>query len=825
MRIASAMSKLPEEERPIFFAECAYVFLANNGLNQFLDHIVNLIKNDLKLGEPIFVKAKVPFCSARSQTASAAFHKNIGKLKTSDSYLKSFTEGTDRLLEIIEKTQGTAKRIAFTFMMFKELREFYESGIIEETSKNPSYIPKGKKNIATYEKLSRCSNFYMVNHLPEDPSRLFSEDRPADPFASYIFENPYGILGTPIFQNNYKDKTDEICKRNSEELVQAFISYVMSYLVTNIGKDKAKISDALRHFVVNECKVFSQRALANEEEWAQLFERHQEDLLVSDFELKNCTLGINLEPIFHTFLISISAPGAIHYYDINANFVALSILKLLSSTTDNDKNLDDLLAVGQQIDKHTDYAKLGLSLGERQSVIFNTFEGADFWKILTQFPLVEFIAVSADLVLSRLCINNPLEQLEQFLAEQREVLLPCDDLKHLKTYQRVMELFDELAIGKSKPIVAMPYFDDGPVSPEQMIGYVGMSFQKCSPIFAGHISLSVLSVILEKVKAFKNKGDDWSTLIAPEFNRKARVFALLSESFKDSLTGNRYRDSFEYGANQLSITNLKAKEKELSDNFEKLKNRNEAIKQKYDLALSNIEELKSELAKHNSSDENPSKQINELHAFIEDIIDENASLSKTNNDLQNSNNALENENALLRTTIQNEHKKWDTERFNFLESNLFTQISEDWNPSPENSLKLLQEIAPDRIILHEKVWQSVRKFSPNFKNGKRLFELLKTLAFDYLDKYFNGGDQVARSVFTANAYSPKESEGTANSRDPKIRNCRRITYQGKTFDLEAHLKIGVSSQDSARIYFMVDQVERKIVIGYCGPHPKNLSTN
>lgn len=127
--------------------------------------------------------------------------------------------------------------------------------------------------------------------------------------------------------------------------------------------------------------------------------------------------------------------------------------------------------------------------------------------------------------------------------------------------------------------------------------------------------------------------------------------------------------------------------------------------------------------------------------------------------------------------------------------------------SATDSLKLIEEILPDRVTILDSAWKSAAAIDSNFSQGKELLKTLFMLATDYLDVYLEAGDVKARTVFGAK-YSSQESERV--QKDPKL--VRERTFDGVF--MQQHLKIGYAE----RLYFKIDAPGRKVIIGYCGGH-------
>jgi uncharacterized small protein (DUF1192 family) len=132
------------------------------------------------------------------------------------------------------------------------------------------------------------------------------------------------------------------------------------------------------------------------------------------------------------------------------------------------------------------------------------------------------------------------------------------------------------------------------------------------------------------------------------------------------------------------------------------------------------------------------------------------------------------------------------------------------------SLNIISKTFQDRVIILDSAFKSAEG-SSSFRKQQKAFDLLWTLCTSYYETVSNGkGDVEARKLFGLNNYSAKESEKLSNSG----RSRRIFLYRNNEIFMEKHLKIGVAdnSTDTLRIHFEWIADERKIVIGYCGPH-------
>jgi hypothetical protein len=139
-------------------------------------------------------------------------------------------------------------------------------------------------------------------------------------------------------------------------------------------------------------------------------------------------------------------------------------------------------------------------------------------------------------------------------------------------------------------------------------------------------------------------------------------------------------------------------------------------------------------------------------------------------------------------------------------------------PTPEQSLRVLMALYPDRVIVHPKAISSAQQ-SARFKFPKQVFELLMSLAGPYWDALAAGNGNVQAKDIFGKSFSAKESETTMDNKYAKER--RTVQYNGEDVVLWAHLKIGVKQDSVAetfRTHFEWLANERRILIGHCGPH-------
>ncbi len=137
--------------------------------------------------------------------------------------------------------------------------------------------------------------------------------------------------------------------------------------------------------------------------------------------------------------------------------------------------------------------------------------------------------------------------------------------------------------------------------------------------------------------------------------------------------------------------------------------------------------------------------------------------------------------------------------------------------TPKESLQIITKVFPQRIVVLDEAWKSADQ-SNGFRDKKKAFELLWKLSTEYWEALVNGrGDTDARAVF-GNTYAANESDTAEKNK--RAKQLRTFMYKGQDVEMMKHLRIGVkpSPYETIRIHFEWDFEDKKIVIGYCGPH-------
>lgn len=220
---------------------------------------------------------------------------------------------------------------------------------------------------------------------------------------------------------------------------------------------------------------------------------------------------------------------------------------------------------------------------------------------------------------------------------------------------------------------------------------------------------------------------------------------------------------------------------------------------------SQVESLKTSIVK---LERDNTQLLEEGIKYHDKLVEAN---SKSNEDAKNL-QALESEywEALsqidaLKSSLKAQSKSFSKNTItgnNFKDTTIIEIVSklvcEGQDLSPIESLQLVKELCPERVVILEEAWNSAKEIESTFKSRSKLTRDLVLLITDFFDSYIQGGDNLARKVF-GNRYSAQESDSVMNSKLRKYRN-----FSG--YEMTSHLSIGYSE----RLYFMIDNKLRAL---------------
>ena len=145
--------------------------------------------------------------------------------------------------------------------------------------------------------------------------------------------------------------------------------------------------------------------------------------------------------------------------------------------------------------------------------------------------------------------------------------------------------------------------------------------------------------------------------------------------------------------------------------------------------------------------------------------------------------------------------------------------------APDEVAKLALTAFSDRLDFSERGWKSLDDCEAS---PETLWQALHALA-TYAHPYFAGHsteDPIA-SIRDNTPFRFARSEGMQTRKDPRLMALRDDTYRGRKISIEPHIASKNSDPSKPtfiRVYFAFDQPSGKIVIGDCGGHLDNYTT-
>lgn len=145
--------------------------------------------------------------------------------------------------------------------------------------------------------------------------------------------------------------------------------------------------------------------------------------------------------------------------------------------------------------------------------------------------------------------------------------------------------------------------------------------------------------------------------------------------------------------------------------------------------------------------------------------------------------------------------------------------------SPDEVAKLALTAFSDRLDFSERGWKSLDDCEASPETLWQALYALATYARPYLAGH-STEDPIA-SIRDNTPFRFARSEGMQTRKDPRLMALRDDTYHGRKIRIEPHIASKNSDPSKPtfiRVYFAFDQTSGKIVIGDCGGHLDNYTT-
>ena len=105
--------------------------------------------------------------------------------------------------------------------------------------------------------------------------------------------------------------------------------------------------------------------------------------------------------------------------------------------------------------------------------------------------------------------------------------------------------------------------------------------------------------------------------------------------------------------------------------------------------------------------------------------------------------------------------------------------------------------------------------------SEELWKVFFALATIMNDLYINGSGDIYKEFRNRSAIAVSRSEGSMTRQDKKLMRQFEIEYNGETIDIEPHVTYPKIKQS---IHFGFSKKDKKIIVGWCGEHKDNYST-
>jgi hypothetical protein len=129
-----------------------------------------------------------------------------------------------------------------------------------------------------------------------------------------------------------------------------------------------------------------------------------------------------------------------------------------------------------------------------------------------------------------------------------------------------------------------------------------------------------------------------------------------------------------------------------------------------------------------------------------------------------------------------------------------------------------------RLIITEAAVEAARDYD-ECKSISEAWEMLRHLnEAMYRMKFDEGSKEIEKTFQNRMGYEVAMKEGPNTKNDKKLMDLRKLTHDGREYDISPHLKHGNKEPKLVRIYFAFDEKGKKIVVGHIGRHIPNATT-
>jgi hypothetical protein len=173
-------------------------------------------------------------------------------------------------------------------------------------------------------------------------------------------------------------------------------------------------------------------------------------------------------------------------------------------------------------------------------------------------------------------------------------------------------------------------------------------------------------------------------------------------------------------------------------------------------------------------------------------------------------------------------KKFEEVSSELTERHLKIEAISNLSELPKNlreGVELMEAIFPEKLSFSAEAKKSAKTASniPIDIAWPCLFQMATTLHDLFFVETEKGIDR-EKEFNDRTGLGLAMTEGRQTKRDPSLLKLRTIVYEGKEISIVPHVKSGTKKPKLLRVYFYPDQEKKKIIVGHCGDHLDNYST-
>lgn len=223
-----------------------------------------------------------------------------------------------------------------------------------------------------------------------------------------------------------------------------------------------------------------------------------------------------------------------------------------------------------------------------------------------------------------------------------------------------------------------------------------------------------------------------------------------------------------------------------------------------------------------------SKELEAAKSLIDESIHELEKKQAAIEGIQHDKSVLEERIDVLNTELNNERyqaREWEKTAEIKRENEIFHAFLQrlDHLPDLASVVEIMRERFKERLIFHEQAVQSAEEYA-EFTQLSDAWALLYSMGTTLFDLKFGSGSFSEQAYNNRSNYILTMKEGTMTKKDKRLMNARIIEYQGESYEMVPHIKYGNRPPKCLRVYFCFLEQERKILIGYVGPHLENRTS-